>query len=240
VEVAPRIHRVGAELVNAYLVDADDGVVVVDAGAPAYWDDLHRGLAAIGRALTDVRAVLLTHGHEDHLGFAEQARRSGVEIRIHEADADLARGEAPNRRSISGPYRPVPLLAFLWYYARQGLLRFPRVEQVTTFGDGATLDLPGEPRVVHVPGHTAGSTALHFAAHDALFTGDAINTYAFTSGRRGPQLSPINLDRAMALDSIDRLKGVEATHVLPGHGAAWSQGVPAALAAVRAAEAART
>lgn len=238
-EVAPRIHRVGAELINAYLVDADGGVVIVDAGAPAYWGDLPGILSTMGRSLADVRALLLTHGHEDHLGFAERARQTGIEIRIHEDDAALARRDVPIKRSMVGPYRPRPLLEFLWHYARTGLLRVPKVEAVATFGDGATLDVPGEPRVIHVPGHTAGSAALHFAGHDALFPGDAINTYAVTSGRRGPQLSPFNLDRALALESITRLKEVEATHLLPGHGAVWSQGVQSALAAVRAAEAAR-
>jgi glyoxylase-like metal-dependent hydrolase (beta-lactamase superfamily II) len=160
-------------------------------------------------------------------------------VSIHEEDAAIARGDAPIKRSMAGPYRPRPLLEFLWYYARQGLLRVPKVQAVATFGDGATLNLPGEPRVIHVPGHTAGSAALHFPGHDALFAGDAINTYAVTSGRRGPQLSPFNLDRVMALESINRLKDVEATYVLPGHGAAWHQGVAAALAAVRAAEASR-
>jgi glyoxylase-like metal-dependent hydrolase (beta-lactamase superfamily II) len=237
--VAPGVHRIGAELVNAYLVDVPGGIVVVDAGAPAYWGELQGTLRELGRSFEDVRALLLTHAHEDHLGFAEQARRGGVDVRIHEDDADLARGLVPIKRSMVGPYRPRPLIEFLWYYARQGLLRRPKVESVGTFGDGATLDIPGEPRVLHVPGHTPGSAVIHIPAVDALFTGDAINTYAVTSGRRGPQLSPFNMDRAQALESLRRLQDVEATHLLPGHGPAWSQGVQAALAAVRAAEGAR-
>ena len=238
-EVAPRIHRVGAEIVSSYLVEDGGEVVLVDASAPANWSTLPDALAAIGRSLDDVRAVLLTHGHDDHIGFAEQARQSGIPAHVHEQDVALARGEEKNKVSVVGPYRPGPVIRFLAYYVRHGLLRVPRIHEVTAFGDGATLDVPGTPRVIHVPGHTLGSAALHFPTHDALFSGDAINTLAVTSGRTGPRLSPFNRDRAQALDSINRLKDVEATHVLPGHGAPCNQGVQAALAAVRAAEASR-
>ena len=233
-EVAPRIHRVGAEIVSSYLVEDGGEVVLVDAGAPADWHTLPDALAAMGRSLSDVRAVLLTHAHEDHIGFAEQARQAGIPAHIHEADAALARGEEKTARSVVGPFRPRPLIGFLLYFARRGLLRVPRIREVVTFADGATLDVPGSPQVIHLPGHTAGSAALHFPAHDALFSGDAINTYAVTSGRTGPQLSPFNRDRAQALESLKRVEDLPATHVLPGHGATWNQGVKAAVIAVRA------
>ena len=173
----------------------------------------------------------------DHVGYAERARRSGASVRIHEDDASLARGEIPKRISIWGPKRPMPSLAFLAFAVRRGYLRVPNVSEVITFGDGATLDVPGAPRVVHVPGHTPGSAALHFPGHDAVFVGDALNTYAVTSGRSGPQLSPFNLDRAGALDSLARLEPIEATHVLPGHGVPWSGGLGEAVARARAAAA---
>lgn len=233
-EVAPRIHRVGAEIVSSYLVEDGGEVVLVDAGAPADWTTLPAALAVMGRSLDDVRAVLLTHAHEDHIGFAEQARQAGIAVHVHEADAALARGEDKNVRSMVGPYRPGPLIGFLLYYIRRGLLRVPRIREVRAFGDGATLDVPGAPQVIHVPGHTLGSAALHFAGHDALFSGDAINTYAVTSGRTGPQLSPFNRDRAEALESLRRIEDLPATHLLPGHGATWHQGVKAAVIAVRA------
>jgi glyoxylase-like metal-dependent hydrolase (beta-lactamase superfamily II) len=239
VEVAPRIRRVGAEVISSYIVEDGTDLALVDAGGPADWPALLGELAAMGRSIDDVRAVLLTHAHEDHIGFAERARQEGITPQIHEADAALARGETKAFRSMVGPYRPLPLISFLVEYARRGLLRVPRIHEVTTFGDGATLEAPGAPRVIHLPGHTLGSAALHFQGHDALFSGDAINTYAVTSGRTGPQLSPFNRDRAQALASIERLRDVEATFVLPGHGAVWNQGVRSALAAVRAAEAAR-
>ena len=186
-EIVPRIRRLGTGLVNSYLVEAGGEVTIVDAGAPSYWGDLPRELAAMGRSLDDVRAVVLTHGHSDHIGFAERIRRErATPILVHELDAALARGEVPNPAKGFGPVKIAPLLQFLIFSATHGLLRIPRIREVSTYGDGATLDLPGSPRVILVPGHTPGSAALHFPAHDALFIGDAIATHSVTTGDRRP------------------------------------------------------
>jgi glyoxylase-like metal-dependent hydrolase (beta-lactamase superfamily II) len=239
-EIGPRIGRVGEEIVNSYLVEDSGQVTIVDAGAPAYWNSLPDALSAMGRTLDDVRAVLLTHGHSDHIGYAERARARGIPVRVHEADAALARAEVPNPARGFGPVRLRPLLGFLLFSARRGLLRIPKIREVSTFGDGATLDVPGAPRVIHVPGHTPGSAALHFEGHDALFVGDALATYAVTTGRSGPQLAPFTADEAAALQSLRRLEHLAASLVLPGHGAPWRQGPRSAVEAVRATEVART
>jgi glyoxylase-like metal-dependent hydrolase (beta-lactamase superfamily II) len=232
-EVAPRIHRVGEEIVNSYLVEDAGEVTVVDAGVPAYWGNLPDELAAMGRTLADVRAIVLTHGHDDHRGFAERARQSGIGSRVHELDAALARKEVANPSRFAGPIRPGALIGFLWFSFRHGYFRTPALGEVATFDDGATLDVPGAPQVIHAPGHTAGSAALHFPGHDALFVGDALNTYSFATGWLGPQLSPLNADRAQALESLARLEEVPATYVLPGHGAVWRQGARDAVKEAR-------
>ena len=235
-EIGPGIRRLGKGLVNSYLIEAGGEVTIVDAGAPSYWGDLPRELAAMGRSLDDVRAVVLTHGHSDHIGFAERIRRErGTPILVHELDAALARGEVPNPSKGLGPIKIAPLLEFLIFSATHGLLRIPRIREVSTYGDGATLDLPGSPRVILVPGHTPGSAALHFATLDALFIGDAIATHSVTTGIDGPRLAPFTADPVQALASLARLDGVEAGYVLPGHGQAWTKGLAAALAEVRAA-----
>jgi glyoxylase-like metal-dependent hydrolase (beta-lactamase superfamily II) len=180
----------------------------------------------------------LTHGHSDHIGFAERIRRERhTPILVHEIDATLARGEVPNPSKGIGPIKIAPLLEFIVFSVTHGLLRIPPIQEVSTYGDGATLDVPGSPRVILVPGHTPGSAALLFPGRDALFVGDAIATHSVTTGIDLPRIAPFSADPAEALASLTRLDGLEAGFVLPGHGQAWTKGVATALTEVRGATA---
>jgi glyoxylase-like metal-dependent hydrolase (beta-lactamase superfamily II) len=153
-------------------------------------------------------------------------------VLVHEADEDLATGR---RKNTPGKVRMRigPLLGFTWWSARRGLLRVPPLLEVATFGDGATLDLPGSPRVILVPGHTPGSAALHLPSHDVLFIGDAIATYSVTDGYRGPRIAPFGFDYGQARESLGRLEGLAARMVLPGHGDAFTGGVDEAVRLAR-------
>ena len=234
-KIADGVHRIGNGLINSYLLGEGSDVTIIDAGIPGYWSDLPRELATMGRTLDDVRAVVLTHGHSDHIGFAERARRDrGVPVRIHELDAALARGEVPNPAKGAGPIRPLPLLRFLLLSIAKGALRTKRLGEVATFGDGATLDVPGSPRVILLPGHTPGSAALHVPDRGCLFIGDAIATVAVTTGATGPMVAPFTADPPLAVASLSRLDGLEAEWVLPGHGQPWTGGVAEAIRIVRA------
>ena len=238
-EIAPGIRRLGKGLVNVYLLEEAGAVTIVDAGAPGYWKDVHAELAAMGRTPDDVRALLLTHAHADHVGFAERIRRErGVPVRVHADDAALARAEVKQSRDPDGPgYRGWSVRAiasFAAFALSHGMTKVTPITEVGTFLDGATLDVPGAPRVIHVPGHTAGSVAFHAPAHDAVFVGDAFVTRSVITGRRGPHFATtFNADHRQAVASLARLDGLAARHVLPGHGDAWSGGLEAALEAVR-------
>jgi glyoxylase-like metal-dependent hydrolase (beta-lactamase superfamily II) len=233
-QIAPSLHRLGPGNVNAYLVEEAGEITIVDAGLPGFWGDLPGELAAMGRTLDDVRALVLTHGHSDHVGFAERFRSERrIVPRIHELDAAMARGEVKPQNQQSGKTRIGSLVGFLLFGLRKGALRPKPLTEVATFGDGATLDVPGAPRVIHTPGHSPGSAALHFAALDALLVGDAFATLAVTSGHAGPQIAPFTSDPAEALASLAKIEGVEARWALPGHGEPWTGGVAAAVARVR-------
>jgi glyoxylase-like metal-dependent hydrolase (beta-lactamase superfamily II) len=241
VKVAPGIHRLGdRSIVNSYLVEDSGEVTIIDAGVPGFYRDIPGELTAMGRTVADVRALILTHGHTDHIGFAERLRRDErVPVWVHEMDAALARGEVPNPSKGFGPTRLGPLLGFLWFTILRGGLRTPKLKEVATFGDGATLDVPGSPRVILTPGHTPGSAALHVPSLGALFVGDAFATYAVTTGARGPQVAPFTADAAEAVASLPRLQAVSADLVLPGHGDPWTGGIPEAIRLVREGAAAR-
>ncbi|MGM7680129.1 MBL fold metallo-hydrolase [Microbacterium sp. A94] len=229
-KLAPHLHRLGNDIVASYLIDVPEGITLIDAGLPGHWHDLQEELQAIGRPLSDIRGLILTHGDSDHIGFAERLRSEvGVPVYVHAADAVRARtGEKP--KTPMGPARLGPMLGFLAYGVRKNAMRTRYVQEVTEIADGAVLDLPGSPVVVGMPGHSPGSIAVHIPAVDAVFVGDALTTRHVLTGQQGPRPAPFTDDPAQALASLDALAQVSASWILPGHGAPF-RGAPAELAA---------
>ena len=228
-QLAPHLHRIGNDIVAAYLVDTAEGITVIDAGLPGHFRDLQDELKAMGRSLDDIRGVVLTHGDSDHLGFAERLRADhGVPIYVHSADADRAKG-GDKPKVAMGPMRLGATAGFFAYALRKGGMRTHYVSEVVEVSDGDVLPLPGSPVVIGMPGHSPGSIAVHVPVADAVFVGDALTTRHVLTGRAGMQPAPFTDEPALALDSLERLKSVDAAWVLPGHGTPW-QGKPADIA----------
>ena len=237
-QVVPGVWRAGTRFVNWYVVDGGDGLTLIDAGLPGYRRQLGPSLAEIGKQPSDVRAVVLTHGHIDHTGFADVLYDAGATVHLHPEDVTLAQDPKSNQTdSKSLKYVVWPgTLAFIAHAVRQGVTKPAKMPPVVPLVDGAVADVPGQPLVTHAPGHTNGSCVLEFREHGVVFVGDLLCTLSFFSGRPAdPQLQTraSNRDSAQAMASLDRLQGVAARTVLPGHGAPWLDGVEAAAASAR-------
>jgi glyoxylase-like metal-dependent hydrolase (beta-lactamase superfamily II) len=238
-EIARGLRRVGRDVVNSYLVVDGNDVTIIDAGVPGYWRLLQAELASIGKSLDNVRALVLTHGDTDHIGFAGRLyREKRIAAYIHEADVDRALLKVKKPKTGWGPVKVGPLAGFLWYSARHGGLRPRPAAGLQTVRSGEVLDVPGAPRIIHTPGHTPGSVAVHVPSVDALFLGDTMTTRNVLTGVTGPKPAPFTLQPGQAVESLARIEDVDATWVLPGHGPAWDGGVPDAVRLIREAAAA--
>ena len=229
--VGEGVRRFDDGIVNWYLLEDDDGLTVVDCGFPTGWSMLLTALGTMGRRLADVRAVIITHGHIDHIGFAERARReAGAKVYVHDQDAALLESPFNIARSERGPLRYVSHPATRKVLARgiaTGAPRAKRVREYATFTDGDVLaEVPGRPVVVHTPGHTKGHSAFHIRDRDILFAGDAVVTREPYTGRIGPHIPAraATADSEEALRSLDRVAATGASLVLTGHGEPWREG----------------
>jgi len=236
-DVARGVHRIGEHYVNWYLVEEEGRVTIVDAGLPASWSTLLGALGSIGRSPADVEALVLTHAHFDHVGFAERARvELGVPVWVHENDAPLTKRPwlyMSERSPLTYlDRRTLPVVAS---FVRAGAQRVGPIREVRRFGDDGTLDVPGSPVVLFTPGHTLGHVALHLPDRDVVIAGDALVTHDPYTDQRGPRIvaQAATADSERALASLDRLAETGAGTILPGHGEPWTGGADSAVREAR-------
>ena len=234
----PGVWRGGTRFVNWYIVEDRDGVVIVDAGLPGYRRQLDPALSSIGRSRSQLRALLLTHGHVDHTGFADVVAADGASVHLHPDDVTVAHDPRRNRtqRPVSRYLHWPATTMFVAHAMRHGALNKSRMPTTTPLEDGLVVDVPGRPRVHHTPGHTAGSVVFEFVEHGVAIVGDALCTVDAKTGRAvSPRLQSrgSNADSDEAMRSLDQLDRIEARVVLPGHGRAWHDGADAAARSAR-------
>ncbi len=155
---------------NTVLLEDGDGLVLVDAGFPGREQVVFDALARLGKRPSDLRHLVFTHGHPDHIGSAAAIlRASGARTYMHAADAPLAESGGPFR--LMTPARGlVQKLAFRMMWDPQQKIEPFHIDQ--HIADGETLPLAGGLQVIGTPGHDAGQVALLWQKGRLLIAGD--------------------------------------------------------------------
>ncbi|AGF73777.1 MBL fold metallo-hydrolase [Corynebacterium halotolerans] len=238
-DVAEGVHLIQHANVNCWLLEDDDGLTLVDAGLPGTWSELEDGVNTLGHRLEDIRTLVLTHAHFDHVGMARRlVRQLGLPVHAHSEDHELA--AHPFRYAHENPIALYPLkhpraLPVLGSMVLAGAAFVRGVQEVQPLTVDTELAVPGRPKVIATPGHTYGHVALHLPGRDAVITGDALVTLDPYTAFTGPRLvaGAATADEAQALSSLDAIAATEARNVLPGHGNPWTRGAGRAVEVAR-------
>jgi glyoxylase-like metal-dependent hydrolase (beta-lactamase superfamily II) len=236
-QVAEGVFRVGGRMVNWYLLRDGRDLTLVDAGYPAHAGDVESSIRLLGHEPSDVRALLITHAHVDHIGAAGPLHTQfGTPAYCSAAEVPHAHREFLEQvtplRVLANAWRP-GVLPWAVRAIRLGGTVSTAVPHAQPFPGVGPLDLPGRPVPVPTPGHTGGHTAFFLPAAGAVLTGDGLVTGHPTSRRAGPQLLPrfFDHDRAATAAALAPLAELDAELVLPGHGEPWRGPVADAVAA---------
>ncbi|HYB38476.1 MAG TPA: MBL fold metallo-hydrolase [Mycobacterium sp.] len=223
--VTEMVHLAQGDAVNWLLVTDDTGVMLIDAGYPGDRADVLASLRELGYGPGEVRAILLTHAHIDHLGsaiwFAEQ---HGTPVYCHADEVGHAKREYLQQVPVIDValrvWRPRWAVWAAHVMRNGGLIRdgIPTAQPLTA---ETAAELPGHPMAIPTPGHTSGHCS--YLVDGVLASGDALVTGHPLLRRSGPQLLPavFGYNQHDCVRSLAALALLETEILAPGHGDLW-------------------
>jgi glyoxylase-like metal-dependent hydrolase (beta-lactamase superfamily II) len=164
------VHIVPMGFANAFLIEGDDGLTLIDAGFPDKEAAVLGAIRRLGRSSDQLKHLIFTHGHPDHIGSAAAiVRETGARTYMHPFDIPMAESGGPFRPMTPAPGLLGQVLCRLFFDPEERLEPVA-IDQPLTAGD--TLPVAGGIEVIHAPGHCAGQVALLWHPGRMLFAGD--------------------------------------------------------------------
>ncbi|MFB9904021.1 MBL fold metallo-hydrolase [Allokutzneria oryzae] len=209
IEVVPGLHMAHLEFGQSYVWLDEESVTLIDTGIAGSGAALAEAVRALGRDTASVEHVVLTHFHNDHAGAAAEINSwPNARVHAHHADVPMITG------AVEGP---PPVLTADWErelydQITPNLPPAPPARVDVVLHGGEVLPFGGGAHILHLPGHTDGSIAIHLPEHGVLFTGDTISNVGEVA------LGVFNLDRDQAARSFDHMVGLNPRTVCFGHG----------------------
>ncbi|WP_335936589.1 MBL fold metallo-hydrolase [Streptomyces sp. PTD5-9] len=228
VPLTPSVWQLPFPVGHVHLVRLPDGYALIDTGVPGSAPAILDALGRIGGRPGDIRQIVLTHSHIDHMGSAgDLVAATGAQVLAGALDAPFIRGAAPEPEPVHTATEKALHEEITAGLADAGLPALRHVPVDVELGEGDVLDGWAEPvHVLHIPGHTPGSIALHLPSSGVLFPGDTVAT---VDGRA--VLGPFNVDRLQAVASFRRLAALDVETVCVPHGLPLTENAGAALRA---------
>ncbi|MFH5880526.1 MBL fold metallo-hydrolase [Arthrobacter sp. NA-172] len=222
-EVAEDVFFVQGPAVNWSILKQDKEFTLIDTGYPGNWPLLQSSINFLGLAIDNAAAVLLTHGHSDHIGNAARISAMGIPVFGFHSELPNIRREVLEQVSVKDlGWRILSPRVGAWavHAIRSGGLTDVAVPQVAEMTQDILNTLPGGPQIVSTGGHTSGHVSFFIPSAKVLITGDALVTGHAISPVTGPQLLPavFHQHAAQVPASVEVLKQLGAEIILPGHG----------------------
>jgi len=195
--------------VNCYLLKNDAGYYLIDAGMKKGWAQLENQMEEAGCRPGDLKLIIITHGHLDHVGNAAHLRdRYGAKIAMHHGDTEII--ETGDMFVDSGGGTVIKLVGFLM--KALGLSDYKKFTPDLILEDGQDLSTHGlDAKVLHTPGHSNGSISV-LTADGNLFCGDLYNN----NGK--PEKATLVQNQQQLDASFERVEELDIETIYPGHG----------------------
>ena len=237
--IVGNIYYVGALNIASYLIATPQGHILIDSGMTEMHDAITSGVEQLGYAVSDIRILLSSHAHFDHIeGHAVMQRRTGAQVMAMTGDAEAL--ESGHDTSALGAIGWEPV----------------RVSR--RLKDGDTVTLGGTTlRAIHAPGHTPGATIWMTTIEDegrrytvAFFTTttpnpgvplvdnprhtnvieDTRSTFRKLTAEREPDIVLVGHPQAMFAQTVERMRKGERPHPLLNGAQAWTRQLATAAA----------
>lgn len=197
--VPANLHTIRGIMSNCFLLADGDASVMIDTGLVGEPFFIRQLVYKLRLTPQSIKAILLTHGHLDHVGnLAWLKKWTGAKVYAHASEQAHIDGKYP--------YQGINRWCGRLEAAGRALLHY-RPAMIDEFLlDGQQLPFWGGLRVLHLPGHTIGHCGFYSEPHDLLFSGDMFASYFFNVHKPPTILNSVPKQLATSAEKIRQLK----------------------------------